>query len=204
MDIHFHTHDLPAGIDWGDSIAIDSETLGLNPHRDRLCLVQVSKGDGHCHLVHFPPGSNYDAPNLKTLLADQNVEKLFHFARFDLAVIYHYLGIMCTPVYCTKIASKLARTFTDKHGLKDLCHAMLSIDISKQQQTSDWGSETLTDAQQTYAATDVLYLHQLRDMLTEKLKRDGRLVEAIACFEFLPTRAKLDLMGFGEMDIFHH
>ncbi len=204
MDIHYHINDIPADLDWGDSIAIDTETLGLKPHRDRLCVVQISKGDGQCHLVHFPSGDDYSAPNLKKLLSDQSITKIFHYARFDLATLDRYLGVMCTPTYCTKVASKLARTYTDRHGLRDLCNTILGIDISKQQQTSDWGAETLTDAQKEYAATDVLYLHKLRDKMTAALKRDGRWEEAQACFEFLPTRAKLDLMGFEDVDIFIH
>ncbi|SCA55449.1 3'-5' exonuclease [Candidatus Terasakiella magnetica] len=203
MTIEVHYGDLPANIDFGKSVAIDSETMGLNPHRDRLCVVQLSSGDGTAHLVHFNEPV-YDAPNLKKLLADQNVEKLFHYARFDVAVIEKYLGITCTPVYCTKIASKLVRTYTDKHGLKALCQELLGIDLSKQQQSSDWGSKELTPEQVKYAASDVLYLHQLQETLDDMLVREGRREMAQACFDFLPTRARLDLEGWPEMDIFSH
>jgi len=201
--IEVHYGDLPDNLDFGNSVAIDSETLGLNPHRDRLCVVQLSAGDGNAHLVHFNDGT-FDAPNLKKLLADQNVEKLFHFARFDVAIIEKYLGITCTPVYCTKIASKLVRTYTDKHGLKALCHELLGIDLSKQQQSSDWGKTELSPEQVQYAASDVLYLHQLRDILDAMLIREGRKELAQSCFDFLPTRAKLDLGGWPDLDIFSH
>jgi len=201
--IEVHYGDLPDNLDFGNSVAIDSETLGLNPHRDRLCVVQLSAGDGTAHLVHFN-GGTFDAPNLKKLLADQNVEKLFHFARFDVAIIEKYLGITCTPVYCTKIASKLVRTYTDKHGLKALCHELLGIDLSKQQQSSDWGKTELSPEQVQYAASDVLYLHQLRDILDAMLVREGRKELAQSCFDFLPTRAKLDLGGWPDLDIFSH
>ncbi|MDV7339473.1 ribonuclease D [Terasakiella sp. A23] len=203
MAIELHYGDLPAGIDFGKSVAIDSETLGLNPHRDRLCVVQLSSGDGNAHLVHFNEPV-YDAPNLKKLLSDPSVEKLFHYARFDVAIIQKYLGITCSPVYCTKIASKLVRTYTDKHGLKALCQELLKIDLSKQQQSSDWGTDKLSDEQINYAASDVLYLHQLQEILDGMLVREGRKEIAQACFDFLPTRAALDLGGWPEVDIFSH
>ncbi len=204
MANHLHINDLPPGLTFGDIVAIDSEAMGLHPHRDRLCLVQMSRGDGDCHMVHFPPPGDYAAPNLRALLADPSVLKLFHFARFDLAVIEHYLGVTCQPVYCTKIASKLVRTFTDRHGLKDLCRDLLGVDISKQQQSSDWGAEELTPDQQAYAASDVLHLHGIKKVLDERLAREGRAEMAQACFDFLPHRAKLDLAGWEEVDIFHH
>ncbi len=194
--------DLPPGRFRGGSIAIDTETLGLNPHRDRLCLVQLSDGDGTAALVQVKPG--HDAPELKRLLADESILKIFHFGRFDIAVLKHFLGIMPKPVYCTKIASKLARTYTDKHGLKDLCREILGLELSKQQQSSDWGAAELTPEQLNYAASDVLYLHALKDHLDAMLKREGRDHLARACFEFLPTRAELDLEGWAEMDIFAH
>jgi ribonuclease D len=203
MTNHLHRGDLPDGLDLGTTVAIDSETLGLRPDRDRLCLVQLSAGDGDCHLVQFAPGQ-YDAPNLTALLADPAVTKLFHFGRFDIAVMRHYLGVTASPVYCTKIASKLVRTYTDKHGLKDLCKELLDIDLSKQQQSSDWGAAELTEAQLAYAASDVLYLHQLADRLDAMLEREGRRDLAAACFAFLPTRAELDLRGWPEEDIFAH
>ncbi len=203
MNIHLHKHDLPVGVDFGAVVAIDSETMGLHPHRDRLCLVQLSAGDGECHLVQFPDG-RYRAPNLTRLLADERVVKLFHFARFDVAVLRHYLGVECRPIYCTKIASKLVRTFTDRHGLKDLCRELLGIDISKQQQTSDWGAAELSEDQLRYAASDVLYLHRLREELERRLEREGRRHLAEACFQFLPTRAELDLAGWDDVDIFAH
>ncbi len=203
MAITLHRGDLPADLRFGDSVAIDSETMGLNPHRDRLCLVQLSAGDGNCHLVQFAADS-YDAPNLKALLQDQSVLKIFHFARFDLAVIRHYLGIDCTPVYCTKIASRLVRTFTDRHGLKDICRDLLGVELSKQQQSSDWGAPTLTPEQLTYAASDVLHLHALKRRLDDMLAREHRTDLAAACFRFLPSRARLDLDGWPEIDIFSH
>lgn len=203
MAIEVHYGDLPAHIDLGKSIAIDSETMGLNPHRDRLCVVQLSNGDGNAHLVHFRDG-NYDAPNLKKVLSDPSVEKLFHFARFDVAIIQKYLGVTCSPIYCTKIASKLVRTYTDRHGLKALCQELLGIDLSKQQQSSDWGTDKLSNAQIEYAASDVLYLHQLRERLAHMLEREGRTEIAQKCFDFLPTRAQLDLDGWPEVDIFTH
>ncbi len=203
MTIRLHRGDLPAGIDFGPVVAVDTETMGLNPHRDRLCVVQLSAGDGVCHLVHFPTAS-YDAPRLKALMADPAVTKMFHFARFDLAVMRRYLGVVCRPVYCTKIAAKLTRTFTDRHGLKDLCKDLLGIELSKEQQSSDWGAETLTAEQVKYAARDVLYLHELRARLDAVLAREGRAELAQACFEFLPYRAELDLGGWDEPDIFRH
>ena len=195
--------DLPEGISYGSAIAIDTEAMGLNPHRDRLCLVQLSAGDGDAHLVQFAPG-DYGAPRLKCLLADPGVIKLFHFARFDLAMLYHYLGVMAAPVYCTKIASRLARTFTDRHGLRDLCKDLLNIDLSKQQQSSDWGTPNLTEEQLRYAASDVLHLHALWTKLEALLVREGRRELAAACFDFLPARARLDLLGYEQPDIFAH
>jgi ribonuclease D len=203
LDIRLHTGDLPDDLDLGDTVAIDTETMGLDPHRDRLCLVQLSAGDGVCHLVQFHDG-DFSAPNLKALLADPGVTKLFHFARFDLAAIQHYLGVTCGPVYCTKIASRLARTFTDRHGLKDLCRDLLGVDISKQMQSSDWGAAELSEEQLRYAASDVLYLHRLRAALDTMLEREGRAEMARACFEFLPARAALDLAGWADVDIFAH
>lgn len=201
--IKLHKGDLPAGLKFPNGVAVDSETLGLNPHRDRLCLLQLSAGDGTAHLVQFD-GDNYSAPRLKALLTDPKVTKIFHFARFDLAVIEKYLGVETAPVYCTKIASKLVRTYTDRHGLKDLTSELLGIELSKQQQSSDWGAETLSDSQLAYAASDVLHLHALKARLDEMLVREGRVAFADAAFEFLPVRAKLDLAGFGEADIFAH
>jgi len=203
MAIKLHKGDLPADLRFGDSVAIDSETMGLNPHRDRLCLIQLSAGDGNCHLVQFA-ADQYDAPNLKALLQDQAVLKIFHFARFDLAVIRHYLGIDCTPVYCTKIASRLVRTFTDRHGLKDICRDLLNVELSKQQQSSDWGAAELTPEQLNYAASDVLHLHALKRKLDAMLAREGRTELAAACYRFLPARARLDLEGWPEIDIFSH
>jgi ribonuclease D len=195
--------DLPAGLDLGPVVAIDTEAMGLHPHRDRLCVVQLSAGDGDAHLVQLDPG-NYAAPNLRRLLADPKVLKLFHFARFDLAMMYHYLETMARPVYCTKIASRLARTFTDRHGLRDLCKDLLGVDLKKEQQSSDWGAATLTDEQQRYAASDVLHLHALRERLDAMLAREGRTALAQSCFESLPNRALLDLEGWAEQDIFAH
>ena len=203
MTNHLHRADLPAGLGFGGMVAIDTETMGLLPGRDRLCLVQLSAGDGDCHLVHFAR-SDYAAPNLRRLLNDASVTKLFHFARFDLAVLRHYLGIECRPVYCTKVAARLVRTFTDRHGLKDLCKELLGVELSKQQQMSDWGAETLSREQLDYAATDVLYLHKLHAKLEALLAREGRGHLAEACFGFLPTRAELDLAGWRELDIFAH
>lgn len=201
--ITVHLGDLPEGLDLGDSVAVDTETMGLRPGRDRLCVVQLSAGDGTAHLVQIPKGA-HDAPRLAALMADTQVLKLFHFARFDLGMIAHDLGVMPQPVYCTKIAAKLVRTFTDRHGLKDLCKEMLGVEISKQQQSSDWGAETLSDEQLRYAASDVLYLHALKDALDAALAREGRAELAAACFAFLPTRARLDLEGWPDQDIFAH
>jgi len=203
MTHHLHPGDLPEGIRFGDSVAVDTEAMGLNPHRDRLCLVQLSAGDGDAHLVQLEPGL-YAAPRLKALMADPTITKLFHFARFDLGMIYRYLGVMTGPVYCTKIASRLARTFTDRHGLRDLCKDLLGVDLSKQQQSSDWGAATLTDQQLQYAATDVLHLHALRAKLDMMLEREGRADLARAAFDFLPARVLLDLEGWPEQDIFAH
>ena len=208
MANHLHKSDLPPGISFGRLVAIDTETLGLRPHRDRLCVIQLSAGDGDAHVVHFAPDAegeiDYDAPNLKALLSDQAVTKLFHFARFDVAVIRQYLGITCTPLFCTKIASKLTRTYTDKHGLKDLCRELLGIDLSKTQQSSDWGAAELKPEQIEYAAHDVLYLHRLHERLHDMLEREGRRDVAAACFSFLPSRAELDLAGWADIDIFEH
>ena len=202
-EIELHRGDLPAGLDFGASVAVDSETMGLKVGRDRLCLVQLSAGDGRCHLVQLSQ-EGYDAPNLKRLLADPKVLKIFHFARFDLAVIRHHLGVDCQPVYCTKIASKLVRTYSDRHGLKDLCRELLGVEISKQQQSSDWGAATLSDEQRAYAASDVLYLHRLKERLDAMLTREGRGDLAAACFGFLNDRVALDLAGWEEVDIFAH
>jgi ribonuclease D len=201
--IKLHQYDLPASVRFLGSVAIDTETMGLHPHRDRLCLVQLSAGDGSAHLVQFPT-PRYDAPNLKAMLADPQVQKLFHFARFDVAVLRHYLGVVTQPVYCTKIASRLVRTFTDKHGLKDLVKELLDVDLSKQQQSSDWGAPDLTQEQTRYAASDVLHLHGLKTKLDVMLAREGRTELAQACFAFLPHRAALDLAGWPEEDIFAH
>jgi ribonuclease D len=203
MKIRLHKGDLPDGLDLGRSVAVDTETLGLNPARDRLCLVQLSSGDGSAHLVQFAR-DQYQAPNLKRVLSDPSVLKLFHFARFDLATLRRYLGVMASPVYCTRTASKLARTYTDKHGLKDLVKELLDIDLSKQQQSSDWGAPTLTEQQLAYAANDVAFLHRLKEGLDTMLVREGRMELAQACFGFLPARADLDLAGWGEADIFAH
>lgn len=203
MTIHLHHGDLPDGLDLGKVVAIDTETMGLNPHRDRLCLAQFSSGDGDAHLVKFAPGP-INAPNLKNLVGNTDVLKLFHFGRFDIAVLARHLGIAAFPVYCTKIASKLCRTYTDRHGLKAICGELLNVDISKQQQSSDWGADTLTQEQQEYAASDVLYLHRLRAELDKRMIREGRMQMAEACFQFLPTRAILDLNGWPEVDIFDH
>lgn len=203
MTHRLHRGDLPAGIAFGPAVAVDTEAMGLNPHRDRLCLAQLSGGDGDAHLVQFAPGC-YDAPNLKRLLADPGVVKIFHFARFDIAILYHYLGVMAQPLYCTKIASRLVRTFTDRHGLRDLCKDLLGVDLKKEQQSSDWGAPELTEEQQRYAASDVLHLHALRARLDEMLARERRAALAGNCFEFLPARALLDLAGWAEQDIFAH
>ncbi|WP_147046039.1 ribonuclease D [Methylobacterium gnaphalii] len=201
--IRFHRGDLPADFDPGPAIAIDTETLGLNPHRDRLCVVQISRGDGNAEVVQIVPGGP-EPVNLKRVLGDPAVQTIFHFARFDLAVLYRAFGVMPGPVYCTKIASKLARTYTDRHGLKDVVREMVGVELSKQQQSSDWGADTLSQAQLDYAASDVLYLHAARDRLNTMLAREGRTDLAQACFDFLPTRARLDLAGWAEADIFAH
>jgi ribonuclease D len=200
---HLHKGDLPDGLNLGPVVAIDCETMGLNPHRDRLCLIQMSGGDGNVHLVQVMPGQTA-APNLCRMLADPAVLKLFHFGRFDIAVLYHTFGVLTAPVWCTKIAAKLVRTFTDKHGLKYLLNDLIGIDISKQQQQSDWGAPDLTAAQLDYAASDVLYLHRLKEVLEGLLARENRTEVAQACFDFLPMRAKLDLLGWDEIEIFHH
>ena len=205
MTVHFHEEDLPAEVRFADGpIAVDTETMGLITHRDRLCVVQLSDGHGDEHLVRFNPGSSYDAPNLKALLGDQGRLKLYHYGRFDLAAIYFYLGVMAGPVFCTKIASKLVRTYTDRHGLKNLVSELLAADISKAQQLSDWGGPDLNEAQREYAASDVRFLHRLREVLTVRLEREGRMDIAQACFDFLPTRARLDLAGWADRDIFSH
>lgn len=203
MTVHFHRGDLPA--DWapGPSIAIDTETLGLNPLRDRLCVVQISRGDGHADVIQIPRAGPLP-PNLSRVLGDPAVLKIFHYGRFDLAVLFHAFGVMATPVYCTKIASKLVRTYTDRHGLKDLTRELLGVDLSKQQQSSDWAAETLSQPQLDYAASDVLHLHALKDKLDRMLEREGRSMLARECFAFLPTRAQLDLLGWAENDIFAH
>jgi ribonuclease D len=201
--ISIHHGDLPAGLSFPNGVAIDTETLGLNPHRDRLCLVQLSSGDGTAHLVKFD-GKSYEAPRLKALLADPTTLKIFHFARFDVAVLKQYLDVDTTPLYCTKIASKLARTYTDRHGLKDLVGELLGIELSKQQQSSDWGAAELSDSQKSYAASDVLHLHALKAKLDSMLTREGRQDFAKAAFGFLPVRARLDLAGFEQDDIFAH
>jgi ribonuclease D len=203
-DIRFHKHDLPDLSRYAvPAVAIDTETLGLNQHRDRLCVVQISPGDGSADVIQIAPGQK-QAPNLAQLLKDRSITKIFHYGRFDIAVLYHALGVMAEPVFCTKIASRLTRTYTDRHGLKDICAELLNVNLSKQQQSSDWAAETLTPEQLEYAASDVLYLHRLREVLSARLARENRAVEAEACFSFLPTRAKLDLMGWAEEDIFAH
>jgi ribonuclease D len=204
MAVHFHEEDLPAGVLAPGPVAVDTETMGLVTPRDRLCLVQISDGNGDEHLVRFANGSRYDAPNLKAVLADPARLKLFHFARFDLAAIEHYLGVTAAPVFCTKIASKLVRTYTDRHGLKNLVEELLGESISKQQQSSDWGAPQLSEAQCEYAASDVRYLHRLRDLLAERLEREGRRELAQSCFDFLPARARLDIAGWADRDIFSH
>ncbi len=203
MKIHLHHGDLPDSLDLGKLVAIDTETLGLNPFRDRLCLAQLSAGDGVCHAVQFA-AREYAAPNLKRLLTDPSVTKLFHFARFDVAMFRRYLGVVCTPIYCTKIASKLVRTYTDRHGLKDLVRELLNIELSKEQQSSDWGAPELTGKQLAYAASDVAHLHALKTALDTMLARENRTQLAKACFDFLPARAELDLAGWEEIDIFAH
>ncbi|MCW5724356.1 MAG: ribonuclease D [Maricaulaceae bacterium] len=203
MTIHFHEGDLPKGAGFGAAVAVDTETMGLSLTRDALCVVQLSAGDGDAHVVRLNrPG--YDCPNLKAVLADPKTEKILHFARFDLAMVETHLGVAMAPVFCTRTASKLARTYTDRHGLKDVTRELLGVEISKQQQSSDWGAKTLSEAQLEYAAADVLYLHALRDRLTEMLQREGRLELARACFEFLPWRARLDMAGWPEDDVFAH
>jgi len=203
MTVHFHQDDLPEGLNFGDGVAIDTETMGLAPHRDRLCLVQLSAGDGEAHLVRIAPGKP-TAPRLCKLLGDPKLLKIFHYARFDIAVLQHALGVMTSPVYCTKIASKLTRTYTDRHGLKDLCRELLGIDISKQQQSSDWGAETLSEEQLQYAAADVLHLHALKQKLNDTLRRENRLALAQAAFDYLPTRALFDLMAGESYDPLTH
>ena len=203
MAIKLYKGDLPAGLDFGSSVAIDTETLGLNPRRDKLCLVQLSSGDGNAHLVQLER-SAYDAPHLKALLTNPNVTKIFHYARFDVAALKHHLGVATAPVYCTKIASKLTRTYTDRHGLKDLIKELLGIDLNKQQQSSDWGAHVLSDAQKQYASQDVIYLHEVKARLDQMLAREGRTGLASACFDFVPVRADLDLAGWTEEDVFAH
>lgn len=203
MAIKLHHGDLPADLKFGPVVAVDTETMGLNPHRDRLCLVQLSAGDGDAHLVRMPRGP-HKAPHLSALLANSEILKLFHFGRFDIAVLEHALGVRCEPVYCTKIAAKLTRTFTDKFGLKDLCRELLGIDLSKQQQMSDWGADEFTGEQLAYAAADVLHLHALKAKLDALLEREGRAELAQAAFRFLPARARLDLAGWPDIDIFAH
>jgi ribonuclease D len=205
MPIHFHEEDLPGGVQFADGpIAVDTEAMGLVAGRDRLCLVQLSDGKGDEHLVRFGPNSDYSAPNLKALLGDPQRLKLYHFARFDIGIMRAYLGIMAAPLYCTRTASRLVRTYTDRHGLKDLVRELIGIEISKQQQTSDWGAPELSDAQREYAASDVRFLHQLKEKLDERLVRENRTELAQACFDFLPHRAMLDLAGWPEQDIFAH
>lgn len=203
MAIKLHQNDIPGDLDFGPSVAVDTETMGLNLNRDRLCLVQLSGGDGDCHMVQFAEG-DYSAPNLSALLSDRQVTKLFHYARFDLAMLRQHLTVDCSPVYCTKTASRLVRTFTDKHGLRDLCRDLLGVELSKQQQSTDWGARELTEEQLHYAANDVLYLHALREKLDALLWREGRMSLATACFDFLPWRARLDLAGWNDVDIFAH
>jgi ribonuclease D len=203
MANHLYKRDLPDGLDLGPIVAIDTETMGLNPHRDRLCVVQLSGGDGNAHIVHIEKGQT-GAPNLVKMLTDPDTLKLFHFGRFDIAMLLNAFGVLTAPVYCTKIASKMVRTYTDRHGLKVLLDELLHVDVSKQQQQTDWGAEELTEAQLDYAASDVLYLHRLKEKLDHRLAREGRTEVAQATFDFLPTRAKLDLMGWPEIDIFSH
>lgn len=204
MTVYFHEEDLPQGVIGPGPIAVDTETMGLLPGRDRLCLVQLSDGSGDEHLVRFGPSSDFAAPVLKSVLADPTRLKIYHFARFDLAAIQHYLGIEAGPVFCTKIASRLTRTYTDRHGLKELVRELLGQELSKQQQTSDWGAEAINDAQREYAASDVRYLHALKAVFDVRLERENRVAIAQACFDFLPTRARLDLAGWPEIDIFAH
>ncbi|MDH5188276.1 MAG: ribonuclease D [Rhodospirillaceae bacterium] len=202
-NIHLYKGDLPSGLDFGDAVAVDCEAMGLKNARDRLCVVQLSAGDGDCHLVQFAKGE-YDAPNLKAVMANPKITKIFHFARFDVGILKHYLGVDCAPVYCTKIASQLARTYTDRHGLKDVCRELVGVELSKEQQSSDWGAETLSESQINYAAIDVLYLHQIRTELEKILAREGRTELAQKCFDFLETRAALDSAGWPDLDIFAH
>lgn len=204
MTVHFHEEDLPADVLADGPVAVDTETMGLITHRDRLCVVQISDGGGDEHLVRFAPGSSFDAPNLKAVLGDPDRIKIFHFARFDLAAIEFYLRVTAAPVFCTKIASKLTRTYTDRHGLKNLVDELLGESISKQQQSSDWGAPELNDAQRDYAASDVRYLHRLAEVLGRRLERERRTAMAQACFDFLPMRARLDIAGWAEHDIFSH
>jgi ribonuclease D len=203
MTVHYHKGDLPAGLDFGKAVAVDTETMGLSLTRDMLCVVQLSAGDGDAHVVQMDR-KTYDCPNLKALLSEPGVEKILHFARFDVAMVERYLGVTLAPVFCTKIASKLCRTYTDRHGLKDVTRELVGVDMNKQQQSSDWGADELSPAQLEYAASDVLHLHTLRDRLSEMLEREGRMALARACFDFLPTRARLDLAGWPETDIFAH
>ncbi len=204
MAVYLHEEDLAEGVLAAGPVAVDTETMGLHPARDRLCVVQISDGGGDEHLVRFAAGSDYAAPNLKAVLGDPERLKLYHFARFDLASIEAYLGVMAAPVYCTKVASRLIRTYTDRHGLKDLVRELIGVEVSKAQQSSDWGSPTLTDAQKDYAASDVRYLHRMRVELNLRLEREGRMALAQSCFDFLPSRARLDLAGWPEVDIFAH
>lgn len=203
MTITLHQGDLPDDLDLGKVIAVDTEAMGLKNRRDRLCLVQLSSGDGNAHLVQIKKGE-YDAPNLKKLLNDTSVQKLFHFARFDIAILKCYLGVECSPLYCTRTVSKLVRTYTDRHGLRELCREVIGVELNKQQQSSDWGADTLTEAQQQYAANDVLYLHALKKELDKRLEREGRTHLAQACFDFLPAQAELDLLGWDDTDMFAH
>ncbi|AMO70511.1 ribonuclease D [Sphingorhabdus sp. M41] len=204
MAVFFHEEDIPAGVLADGAVAVDTETMGLQTHRDRLCLLQISDGQGDEHLVRFGPDSDYSAPNLRAILSDQSRLKLYHFARFDLAAIEHYLEVTAAPVFCTKIASRLIRTYTDRHGLKEIVRELLGQDISKQQQSSDWGNPELSEAQREYAASDVRFLHRLKEELEVRLEREGRTALAQACFDFLPDRARLDLAGWAETDIFAH
>lgn len=204
LHVQHHFHDLPETVKFDSLVAVDTEAMGLNLHRDRLCVVQLSGGDGICHVVQLNQDHRYDAPHLKRVLTDPDITKIFHFGRFDIAVLYKYLEVTTQPVYCTKIASKLVRTFTERHGLRDLCKDLLSIDISKDHQTSDWGEPHLTPEQLKYAATDVLYLHKIKEILDRRLVREGRQKLAQACFDFLPTCAKLDLLGYSQLNILEH
>ncbi len=204
MTVYFHEEDLPAGALGAGPVAVDTETMGLQPGRDRLCLAQISDGQGDEHLIRFAPDSDFAAPNLKAVLADPTRTKLYHFARFDLASIHAYLGVMASPVFCTKIASRLVRTYTDRHGLKDVVRDLIGIELSKQQQSSDWGAPIINEAQREYAASDVRYLHRLKDAFDVRLLREGRMDLAQACFDFLPHRALLDLRGWPEIDVFAH